>query len=281
MIAAIRRLTDRPVRYVVNTHWHDDHISGNQAYRDAFPSVAFVGHVTSAEDMAGIGETNRRASREGAPGLAARLRDAIERNQSLAGGALDDEERAGYRTTIALAERYAAEAPSIEIIPPTMTVADRLTLDLGRRTVEVLHLGAGHTRADLVVRLPREGIVAVGDLVSWPVPLVGTTSYPAAYGATLDRLLALRPRVLVPGHGPVMRDLDYARTVRRLLGAIEARTRAAVARGESLEEARRSVDLADFRREIAGDSRFRGFVFDNYVTASAIPAAYREIAAGK
>src|SRR3712207_4070524 len=51
VIAEIRKLTDKPVRYVVNSHWHDDHIFGNQSYKEAFPGVEFVAHRNTREDM--------------------------------------------------------------------------------------------------------------------------------------------------------------------------------------------------------------------------------------
>lgn len=43
VVAALRKITSKPVRYVINTHWHDDHIRGNKVYRDAFPGVEFIG----------------------------------------------------------------------------------------------------------------------------------------------------------------------------------------------------------------------------------------------
>ena len=65
-IAAIRRITDKPVGYVINTHWHDDHVAGNQVYQDSFPSVRFVMHGNTAADLATLGVTNRRNQLEGA-----------------------------------------------------------------------------------------------------------------------------------------------------------------------------------------------------------------------
>jgi glyoxylase-like metal-dependent hydrolase (beta-lactamase superfamily II) len=44
VLAALRKPTDKTARYVINTHWHDDHIIGNQVYRDAFPGVEFIAH---------------------------------------------------------------------------------------------------------------------------------------------------------------------------------------------------------------------------------------------
>lgn len=279
VIAALRKLTPKPVRYVVNTHWHEDHIIGNQVWREAFPGVEFIGHASALKDLGATGAANRKQSVEGGPGLIKLMRDSLEKNKSLAGGELTDEERAGYAETARLVERYVAEAPRFQIIPPTLTVEDRLTLHRGNRVIEIRHLGRAHTAADLVVYLPKENIVIAGDLVVWPVPLVGSTSYPADYGATLVALLALRPAIIVPGHGPVMRDDAYVKLMVRLLAAIKQQVEAAVARGETLEQTRRSVNLAEFRQAFAGDSKFKGFIFANYVTGPAVAAAFRQASA--
>ncbi|HEX2077491.1 MAG TPA: MBL fold metallo-hydrolase [Longimicrobium sp.] len=279
VLAALRRLTDRPVTHVVNTHWHEDHVLGNAVYREAFPGVELVAHTTTAEDLRTIGANNRRGSLQSGGSFAAQLRELERTGRNLAGAPISDEERASYRKDASLIERYLRDARDFEPVMPTITVDDRLVLRRGRRTVEILHLGAGHTRADLVVHLPAERIAITGDLVVWPVPLVGSTSFPAAFEATLRRVLELRPAIIVPGHGPVLRDDRYLRTVADLLASLRTQALAAVARGETLEQARRSVDLTPFRDRIAGDSPLRRFIFYGYVELSGVEAAYREAAA--
>jgi cyclase len=274
-LAALRRITDKPVRYVVNTHWHDDHHAGNQVYRDAFPGVQFVGHLRTREELSTTGAENRKGARENAPGFAKTLRRLVEEKKSLAGEPLTEEERIAYLSDASLVERYLKDVEALEIVFPTVTVSERLVIDDGARTIEILHLGRGHTGADLLVHLPQEHVAILGDLVSWPVPLVGT-SHPADFAATLSRVLDLEATTFVPGHGPVMRDDAYVRLVARLLAAIRDQTAAAVARGETLEEARKSVDLSEFRRAIAGDSRMRQFAFDNYVAGPGVAVAYKE-----
>lgn len=275
-IAALRKLTDKPVRYIVNTHWHEDHLIGNQIWRAAYPGVEFIGHASTLTDVPTTGATNRQQAIKGGPGLAKMLRTQLEKNESLAGGELTAEERAGYAETARLVERYVAEAPQFEFVLPTLTVTDGLTLRRGSRVIEIRHLGRAHTAADLIVHLPAEKLVITGDLVVWPVPLIGSTSYPAEYAATLENLLALNAAVIVPGHGPVLRDDVYVRLILRLLTSIKQQVAAAVARGETLEQTRQSVDLSELRKAIAGESKFKGFVFANYVTGPAIEAAYRQ-----
>ncbi|MET0553547.1 MAG: MBL fold metallo-hydrolase [Vicinamibacteria bacterium] len=275
-IAALRKVTDKPVSHVVNTHWHDDHIAGNQVYRDAFPGVRFVGHVRTRGELATTGAANRKSSLEAGPGFAKLLRKLVADGKSLGGGAITDEERAAYASDASLVERYSADAPALQVVFPDVAVDGTLVLERGGRTIEVRHLGRGHTASDLVVWLPKERVAVVGDLVSWPVPLVGTTSHPADFAGALEALLALRPAAFVPGHGPVMKDDAYVRLVARLLASIRDQTAAAVARGETLEQARKSVDLTEFRQAIAGESQLRRLGFDNYVADPGVAVAYRE-----
>ena len=281
-LAALRRLTDKPVRYVVNTHWHDDHVLGNQAYREAFPGAEFVAHAATREYLPAAGLTNRKMamSERGYPGFIAALKRRLERNESVFGGPLDEEERATLASDLRIAERYMAENPSAAVVLPTVTLRDRLTLHRGSRVIDILHLGRGHTSGDIVVHLPAEGVLIAGDLVIHPVPYVGNPqSHPGEWGETLERLLALKHDVIVPGHGPVLRDDAYVRQMARLFASMSRQAAAGAARGETLEQVRKGVSLDEFRKLFAGDSRVRRDVFDSYVLGAGVAAAYADATA--
>ena len=278
-LAALRSLTTKPVSFVINTHWHDDHIAGNQVYREAFPGVQFIGQATTKDDLPTLGEANRRQFLELGPRMVQQLRMSVEQEKSMSGGPLTDEERVSYESDAAAVERFLAEIPGVQFVPPTMYVTDRLTLTRGHRTIDIRYLGRAHTAADLVVYLPVERVAIVGDLVASPIPLVGSTSHPLEFGATLDRLLALDPAIIVPGHGPVMHDTTFVRREIQLVTSITQQVGAAVARGETLDETRKHVNLDPMRALFAGSSALRNYVFTNYVVTPGVAAAYRDATA--
>jgi glyoxylase-like metal-dependent hydrolase (beta-lactamase superfamily II) len=177
-----------------------------------------------------------------------------------------------------MAERYISEVPGVPIVLPTLTVDDELTLYRGRRTIEIKYLGRGHTHGDLVVHLPQEHVVITGDLVVAPVPLIGADqSFVGDWSATLDKLRGLRATTLVPGHGPVLHDDTYLQLFGRMLASAKQQTDAAIARGETIEQARQSVHLDEFRKAMAGDDRELNLLFSNYAQGPAIGAVYREV----
>lgn len=278
VLAALRRLTDKPVRYVVNTHWHDDHIIGNTAYREAFAGVEFIAHAEMREYLPGRGATNRKGFLEGAPRALSAIKDALSKNKNLSGTELTAEERTSYESDVRLVEHVLGEAAGTQLTLPTITLRERLTLHRGGgRVVEILHLGRGHTAGDVVVHLPREGVVVTGDLVVWPVPLVGgDQSHVGDWAATLSKLRALGAKVIVPGHGPVLRDDSYLKLLEDLFASVKRQADASKARGETLEQARKSINLEEFRKAFAGDSTVRQFLFDTYVKAPSVAAAFRE-----
>ncbi|HKE56147.1 MAG TPA: MBL fold metallo-hydrolase [Pyrinomonadaceae bacterium] len=277
VLAALKKITSKPVKYVVNTHWHEDHVIGNHVYRDAFPGVQFIGHRSTLTDLPTIGAANRKGSIENGQGFIDLLKVKLQKGEDLAGNKLTAEERLGYSSDIKLVSSYLAESPNFQIILPTVLVDDHLELDDGRQKIEILYLGKAHTGGDLVVSLPKEKIVVSGDLVVFPIPLVGSTSYPLEYGATLSKLLALNASIIIPGHGPVLRDQSYLKLMIRLLNSIKEQVEAAVVRGETLEQTRKSVNLEEFRHLFAGDSQHKSFIFQNYVFLPATAAAYRQL----
>ncbi len=279
VLAAIRGITSKPVRYVINTHWHDDHYVGNQVYLEAFPDADIVAHARALRELPADGAANRLKMVEGLPSMVGRIRNALEQGQNLAGAALTDEERAAFTSDVEWAERYVREVPAAPVVLPTIGITERLTLRRGARVIDIRSVGAGHSPADLIVHLPVEKIVIAGDLVIWPVPLVGPTSSITGWAAALDRVRALQPSIIVPGHGPVMRDDAYLRAMGGLFSSLSQQVEAAVARGETLAAMRTSVQLADWRARLSAGSQQRAFLFDYYVSGPGLGAAYREATA--
>ena len=284
LLAALRKLTGKPVRYVVNTHWHDDHIMGNQVFRDAFPAADFVAHARTLEYLPTTGLENRKQamSEQGYPQFIKALRSRLEKGESRPGMPLNDEERTTLSSDIKIAEAYMKENPGARIVLPTITVEDKLTIHRGSRIVEIIYPGRGHTSGDLVVHLPKEGVVITGDLVIWPVPYAGAPqSHPGEWGASLEKIAALNPRVIVPGHGPMMHDTNYVKLMAELFRSIKQQVEASVARGDNLDQTRKSIDLKSYRQQFAGESRVRNQVFNSYVLGGGVEAAFLDATAKK
>lgn len=274
-LAALRRITSKPVRYVINTHWHDDHLAGNQVYRDSFPGVRFIAQQNTATDIVEKGRPNRGQQIQFAPAGADHFEQLL--NLGLGGDSTPatPAERDALTSAVAIIRQYVVEHPGFREILPDTTVDRRLTLTTGGRTIELRWFGRGNTRGDLVTWLPQEGIVATGDLVVAPIPFT-FNSYPSEWIAVLDSIAALHPAVIVPGHGPLMRDMSYLATVRRMLVTARDRVRPLVLAGLSADSVLALVKLEDLREEIAGQEKWSRTMFGMFYRRPVVSRLYEE-----
>ena len=279
-IRALRSITSKRVRTVVNTHWHVDHTSGNQVYRREFPGVEIVGTRETRDDLVANGAKNRADMREQAVQFVDMLRGLLKDGKTLGGGPLSASERTAFEADIQLTDELVAALPTIAIVPPTTVVDDQLVIQRGTRRIELRRLGRSHTHGDLVVYLPRERVAITGDLVVGPTPLIGSDqSFVGDWARSLDALLALGASVYVPGHGPVYRDDTQVKRLRDFMLALDRHAAEAIARGETLEQARASLKVDQFRNAMAGTDPMLRLLFGSYGTGPGLAAAFRERAA--
>ena len=158
---AIAEVTDRPLRYLIATHMHPDHIFGNALFRDE--GAAVVGHHNLPAALEARGAFYLQSYRR-------------QLGTSLMQG--------------------------IEIVPPTVLVTDRLSLDLGGRTLELEAWQAAHTDNDLTVFEPASRTLFTGDLAFISICRHSTARCSAGSASSIGSVPSTRPRV-VPGHGPV------------------------------------------------------------------------------
>ena len=187
LLAEVRRVTPQPVRHVILTHYHADHIYGLQALKAA--GAGIVAHAAAREYLNSDAAARR-----------------LEASRSELAPWIDAE------TRLVQADRWLD--------------AEETTLVVGGTEIRIRHLGPAHTSEDLAVYVPAAGALFVGDLVfRGRVPFVGQADS-RRWIASLDRLIAFKPSLVVPGHGPVSREpladlqltRDYLVHLRKTMG---------------------------------------------------------------
>ena len=238
---AMRTLTDRPVRYVVDTHFHFDHAFGNAA----FPEASIIGHV-AARGMLGSAALRERTVAEHLASVPARIEEARAMVAKEAKTAVAKEANATEPTEAALRlaawEAYQKELAALVPIAPHLTFDDHLTLWLGRREIRLLHLGRGHTASDIVVFLPLERVACTGDLFNGYIGYMGD-AYVDEWAASLDRLAALDFDTAVPGHGKPVQGKDAIPRVQACLRDLWRQAEAFARAGVPAERAAARIDL--------------------------------------
>jgi glyoxylase-like metal-dependent hydrolase (beta-lactamase superfamily II) len=276
MIAEIKRLTGKPVRFLVNTHWHPDHLMGNAAYQEAFPNIRIVS-ATGMREIADVQVPAYFAQTLG-PGSATMtnaLRTMLESGKKRNGTELTADEREFFELELADYEAWSAEAKGARYVAPTVTFDREMIVGLGGRDVRLTFLGRANTAGDTVVYVPDARIVATGDLLVGPTPYA-TASFLREWVGVFDQLARIDVAAVVPGHGPVEHDWRHATLVRTLLQSVIEQVDRAVAKGFSLDDTRKAVDVAAIRDQMTAGDPFRRRAFDDFFLTSAIERTYRD-----
>lgn len=237
-------ITDKPVRSVVNTHFHFDHLHGNQVYP---PEVEVIGHEFTREKVVEGGSVSGRAYELFVEGLPERIRAA----EAALDTAESEEARRELEERVAYLRGYRVETDSVVPAPPTATLLRRLTLFRGGREIRIFHPGRGHTGGDVVVHLPGEGILITGDLLTPGLPYMGD-GYPLAWVRSLEALKPLEYDVVLSGHGPAFRDRARIDHLQAYLRDLWDRASELHAGGVTAAEAARRIDMRDHAERYPG-----------------------------
>jgi cyclase len=244
LLAEIHKVTDKPVRYVVNTHWHNDHTQGNQVYVNAFGrNVEYLAQHTTRDDIAGVAIPHlRQQISETVPANIAGAEKALADGVDLQGDALNRQSREQLERQLANQRSYLEELRQIEITLPTLTFERSLILHSADRPVHIYHFGRAHTRGDVVVYLPKQKVVVTGDLLTNGIPFM-RDAYPSQWDAVLESIRSLDWEHAIPGHGGVQQGKEQIGKLIAYLREMVAAVRKAIDEGMTLEQALERIDL--------------------------------------
>jgi glyoxylase-like metal-dependent hydrolase (beta-lactamase superfamily II) len=236
-IAEIRALTPKPVRTLINSHWHMDHWSGNDEFRKAFPGIQIIATAETRGYMTRMGSAFLiDGTRAGLARSREALATAVKTGRLSDGTALTEERRRQQEQEIAETARFVDDVAAIPRVLPDVAFRDELTFWRGTREFRLFSL-TGDATGSAVLYLPAEQILVTGDVLVSPPdgdgpPPWTTNSYAIApWLASLRRLEAFDARVIVPGQGPAMRDPTYLRLTVQLFAGIVDGVQRALERG--------------------------------------------------
>ncbi|MBZ5555466.1 MAG: MBL fold metallo-hydrolase [Acidobacteriia bacterium] len=278
VLAEIRKITNKPVRYLVNSHWHPDHWSGNEVYCQEFPNLEIIATEETRQFMLNIAKAWPHLYTEGLRKDQADFDKEVSSGKQSDGTVLTADQRRKDEDDLRLEREYVAEALKVQRTYPTFTYNDQLTLHHGGREFRFMSM-VGDARGTTVLYLPKEKILVTGDLLSYPVPYF--TPPLSQHAKSLRTLAQFDADVIIPGHGPAWHDKNFLNLEAELFETLVRQVGQAVQQGMvTVEEVQKQVDVESLRLRFTGDDKDLNAKFRRYVSRM-VENAYRDARDGK
>lgn len=238
------------MRVLINSHWHQDHWSGNDEYAKAFPGLRIIASEETRDYMKRMpaafflrGLEAAQKQRQG------ELDTGIKTGKLPDGKPLTVEERKSREEHLAEREQFMKEVATLPRVLPNEVYKEEMTFWSGKREVWLMSV-TGDATGSTVMFLPAERILVTGDVLVSPEDGKGpppwtTNSYAVTpWLETLRRLDALEPTAIVPGQGPTMHDRTYLQRTVQLFAAVLDQVHTALERGVvGLEQVQAAVNV--------------------------------------
>ncbi|HLH32317.1 MAG TPA: MBL fold metallo-hydrolase [Terriglobia bacterium] len=209
LLDELKDITTKPVRYVINTHFHYDHAHGNQIFA---PNVDIIGHEFTREMLLGGKSAQMPLYQNYVNGLPAQL----ENLKKAVASESDAQKKAAAQTRLDIAQNNAASQAELKPTPPNVTLRSEMTLHSrfqgNDREIQIRFIGRAHTGGDVVVYLPKEKVVMTGDMLVGAGISNMSDAYVNEWVTTLDNLKKIDFDTVLPGHGEAFTDkakIDY------------------------------------------------------------------------
>jgi cyclase len=254
LLAQIKKeVTEKPVRYLVNSHFHWDHTQGDAAYKTASANVEIITSDATKQLMAELQRDRLKESLESVPGLIDAVRSRLSR-------ATTAQEREWCNDQLRQLAAYQEEMKSYPLELPTVTFAKTHLVKDRSGELQLAFNGKAHTAGDVQVFSPSKKVVATGDAIIGFLPNLND-GFPRPWPKTIDTVGAWKFDHIIAGHGPVQHGRARMGQFRNYIEDLTARVERAKKAGMTLPDLQKTITPASLGTLQSGG--FGTFIADN------------------
>jgi len=244
LVAQFRGITSKPVRYVVNTHFHFDHVWGSPEYRKIAPQSDLISSTVTRGLIAESAGDRFKGALEA-------FRKSADDAERQAAGAKTPREREHYRRTVADTRAFLAEMQNYAFELPNVTFDRNLVIHDKAHELHLAFRGRGHTAGDIVVFCPDKKVMASGDLLHGFMPNIGD-GYPREWPRTLRTLAEFPFEYVVGGHGDVQHTRERMMQEAAFIEELAEAVAQAKQQGRTIEQLQAAITPATLKSLASG-----------------------------
>jgi cyclase len=234
-----QEITPKPVRYVVNTHFHWDHTQGDHAYRMTGQKVDFIASSFTSKLMSDLAVARMKATVDDASHQLEKLRARAAHSTSAA-------EKAFCADQIAQLQAYQAELRNYTLELPTITFDKSYVLQDPAFDLHLDFHGHSHTAGDIFVFCPQQRAMATGDAIHGFLPNIAD-GFPRSWPGTIDTVGKADFRTLMGGHGPLQTDRTIMTSQRNYIEELTEKVEQGKKAGLTLGEMQKQFTVASLK----------------------------------
>jgi cyclase len=240
LIAQIKKdVTTKPVRYLVNSHFHWDHTQGDAAYKATGGKVDIIASDTTKQLMTQLSRDRLKESLDSVP----KQIDEVQARLAKATSAADKER---YADLLRQLKAYQVEMKSYPLELPTITFAKSHVIKDPAGDLHIEFHGRAHTAGDVVVFSPQKRVVAAGDVIIGFLPNIND-GYPRPWPATINSIGQLAFDHIIGGHGSVQHDRKRMTQMRNYIEELTARVEEGKKAGKPLAELQQALTMTSIK----------------------------------
>jgi glyoxylase-like metal-dependent hydrolase (beta-lactamase superfamily II) len=276
-IRLLKKITPLPVKFVLNTHYHNDHVIGNYVFKKAFPGCQVIAHDSTYKFMISKIKKDIATEMKDNDDAIAQIQKELKDGKRTNGEVLTEGMKKFWKWELQEGLDYKKDYKGNQFVNADITFSDSLTFHWGSQTIKLIHAAdKGHSSGDVIAWIPEKRIVITGDIIVAPTPYA---TYHNVRGMvkSIQKIIEMKPAIIIPGHGYVEYDLTYAQLAHDAFAGYIALAEEDAKNNVPLKEAMLKAALPDIDKKFYGDDDMKAWAYKAFFSYHFFPLIYKEL----